>query len=270
MLDTSVHRELRGCLVRPLHGGVDRFVSFIVCDQSIALVLQLPTSFYFYRIFGMGCVSTKRDGDGNQRRFHVKNLDDENRVVGEGELEVTDTHLVLYSKSQPIKWPLKYLRRYGYDDSLFSFEAGRRCPTGEGIYAFSTRNAEAIFRLVETNIRTGKSKRLTDDESDSAPPASETAGRGASPPADNAVSPTPVAIEPKLVTEGNSESGSTEMERISDNLIDHTLARNMNYTCFPSYEVTLQRFFSRTNRDVFCTYDVNPEDFCQKSAHSCH
>jgi fibroblast growth factor receptor substrate 2 len=150
----------------------------------------------------MGCVNTKRDDDGNQRRFHVKNLDDENRVVGEGELEVTDTHLVLYSKSQPIKWPLKYLRRYGYDDNLFSFEAGRRCPTGEGIYAFSTRNAEAIFRLVETNIRTGKSKRLTEDEADTnaVPPASET-----TPPAHNAVSPTLVGNKPRLVAEGNSE-----------------------------------------------------------------
>lgn len=151
------------------------------------------------------CLSSERDDDASARRFHVKNLDDENRVVGEGELEVTDTHLILYSKNQPIKWPLKYLRRYGYDDNLFSFEAGRRCPTGEGIYAFSTRSAEAIFRLVETNIRTGKSKRLNDEESDGQLPTSGPAAPRVSPPPQEADSPTPAAPEPKLVTEGNGE-----------------------------------------------------------------
>eukprot|EP00118_Oscarella_pearsei_P025677 m.308574 g.308574 ORF g.308574 m.308574 type:complete len:336 (+) comp44274_c0_seq1:209-1216(+) len=106
----------------------------------------------------MGCLSSSlKETHG---RFSVKNLDDQNRVVGEGELEVTETLLILHSQgaaSKPIQWPLKFLRRYGYDENLFSFEAGRRCPTGEGIYAFSTRSAEQIFRLVETNIKRRKS-----------------------------------------------------------------------------------------------------------------
>lgn len=103
----------------------------------------------------MGCLNSAPKE--NRGRFRVKNLDDQNRVVGEGELEVTATHLVLHQNDEPIKWPLKFLRRYGYDENLFSFEAGRRCPTGEGIYAFSTRGAEQIFRLVETNIKKRKS-----------------------------------------------------------------------------------------------------------------
>ena len=33
-----------------------------------------------------------------------------------GQLEITDTDLILYQKGkQPIKWPLKYLKRYGFE-----------------------------------------------------------------------------------------------------------------------------------------------------------
>lgn len=92
----------------------------------------------------MGCVNSNKSrgeeaADGNSApmqhhaRFSVKNLDDQNRVVGEGEIEITATDLVLHSAdADPVRWPLRYLRRYGFDDSLFSFESGRRCPTGEG------------------------------------------------------------------------------------------------------------------------------------------
>lgn len=36
------------------------------------------------------------------------------------------------------RWELKYLRRFGYDKRYFSFEAGRRCTDGAGIWAVST------------------------------------------------------------------------------------------------------------------------------------
>ena len=50
-------------------------------------------------------------------------------------------------------WPLKYVRRYGRDRKLFSFEAGRRCPRGEGNFTFLTNKAEQIFKLVEFNLK---------------------------------------------------------------------------------------------------------------------
>ena len=50
-------------------------------------------------------------------------------------------------------WPLKYVRRYGRDRKLFSFEAGRRCPRGEGNFTFLTNKADQIFKLVEFNLK---------------------------------------------------------------------------------------------------------------------
>lgn len=53
------------------------------------------------------------------------------------------------------QWPLKYLRKYGCDGNVFSFEAGRKCPGGEGLYAFSTHRASILFDMVAMNINQG-------------------------------------------------------------------------------------------------------------------
>lgn len=82
------------------------------------------------------------------------NLDELGNLVNPGKLEITETDLVLYQKEKdPVKWPLRCLRRYGFDAELFSFECGRRCPTGPGIYAFSCHRAEQLFNLLQTHIQ---------------------------------------------------------------------------------------------------------------------
>uniref|UniRef100_A0A182NAU6 IRS-type PTB domain-containing protein n=1 Tax=Anopheles dirus TaxID=7168 RepID=A0A182NAU6_9DIPT len=103
----------------------------------------------------MGCINSKKDiKDVHSNIFHVINVDNDGTELWSGKLEVTRVELTLYRKGkEPTKWPLKCLRRYGYNVDQFSFEAGRRCATGEGIYAFRCRRAEALFYTVQAYIQ---------------------------------------------------------------------------------------------------------------------
>ncbi|XP_012535733.1 fibroblast growth factor receptor substrate 2 [Monomorium pharaonis] len=104
----------------------------------------------------MGCINSRADvNDLHPNIFQVTNVDDDGNYISPGRLEVTEIDIILYQRGkQPIKWPLRCLRRYGYDlEGLFSFESGRRCSTGPGIYAFKCRRAEELFNLVQTKIQ---------------------------------------------------------------------------------------------------------------------
>lgn len=61
--------------------------------------------------------------------------------------------IILYRKNRaPILWPLGSLRRYGYDANFFTFEAGRRCITGEGIFSFKCQRADVLFNTLQSYI----------------------------------------------------------------------------------------------------------------------
>lgn len=71
--------------------------------------------------------------------FKVKNINEQGEIIWRGLIEVNRTELVLHQKNgNPIRWPLKSLRRYGFDTGLFSFESGRSCATGPGKRTYST------------------------------------------------------------------------------------------------------------------------------------
>ena len=92
--------------------------------------------------------------DINRDLFDVVNISDDLKEVGRGTLEVTQGDLIYidHNTEEKWRWPLRYLRRYGYDGSVFSFEAGRRCPGGEGLYAFSCPRANQIREAISLSV----------------------------------------------------------------------------------------------------------------------
>lgn len=51
-----------------------------------------------------------------------------------------------------ISWPIRTIRNYGYNRMIFNFEAGRRSPTGEGKFYFSTIYAKDINDAMKQRI----------------------------------------------------------------------------------------------------------------------
>ncbi|KFU96722.1 Fibroblast growth factor receptor substrate 3 [Chaetura pelagica] len=101
---------------------------------------------------GSCCSCLCRDSipDNHPTKFKVTNVDDEGNELGSGIMELTQMELILHThKRDAVRWPFLCLRRYGYDSNLFSFESGRRCQTGQGIFAFKCSRAEEIFNLLQ-------------------------------------------------------------------------------------------------------------------------
>ncbi|XP_008829169.1 docking protein 3 isoform X1 [Nannospalax galili] len=69
-------------------------------------------------------------------------------VLGQDDIQLKETSnpQILYS------WPYRFLRKFGSDKGVFSFEAGRRCDSGEGLFAFSSPHAQEMCGAVAAAI----------------------------------------------------------------------------------------------------------------------
>uniref|UniRef100_A0A1A7WYY2 Fibroblast growth factor receptor substrate 2b n=1 Tax=Iconisemion striatum TaxID=60296 RepID=A0A1A7WYY2_9TELE len=98
----------------------------------------------------LSCPEKESVPDNHQSKFKVINVDDDGNELGSGVMELTESELVLHThRRDDVRWPYLCLRRYGYDSNLFSFESGRRCQTGQGIFAFKCCRAEEIFNMLQ-------------------------------------------------------------------------------------------------------------------------
>ncbi|XP_032665738.1 uncharacterized protein LOC116841643 isoform X2 [Odontomachus brunneus] len=71
-------------------------------------------------------------------------------VVASVDMKLMDGDIVLFT------WPYRYIRRYGYRDGKFIFEAGRKCESGEGSFRLEHSSQQEIFRCMYSKMRSMK------------------------------------------------------------------------------------------------------------------
>lgn len=102
-------------------------------------------------------------------RFHAANIDEQGNEISRGELQITNDDLIYFKPSKfPTRWPLNCIRRYGCinDGQKFVFEVGRKCETGQAIYAFNLSRGSELIEKLNEKIENQISSSTTSAQSD--------------------------------------------------------------------------------------------------------
>lgn len=85
----------------------------------------------------------------------VVNVDDNGHEKYHGQMEIVGDDMLLRKRGKPpaMVWPLRSVRWYGYEDFIFCFETGRSSPSGEGIFAFRSKQARSMYLAVKEKFQ---------------------------------------------------------------------------------------------------------------------
>uniref|UniRef100_A0A3B4Y6V0 Docking protein 2 n=1 Tax=Seriola lalandi dorsalis TaxID=1841481 RepID=A0A3B4Y6V0_SERLL len=135
--------------------------------------------------------------------------------------DVDALHLLDKSGDVVFTWPYRYLRRFGRDKSTFSFEAGRRCESGEGSFEFDTKQGNFLFQAVEAAINLQRISL----------PHRQTSGGGlASPDIPQALNLPPLPLNTPLITPPEPEY-SLPFDTINKNMMADILSSHPARSC---------------------------------------
>ena len=93
--------------------------------------------------------------------FDVYNVDERLFKHSKGRIQITNNSLILChqnAQTEPLQWPLNGVRRYGFHKDIFLFECGRKCKSGEGLFAFKCKKAKRLNDALHKAIINNASK----------------------------------------------------------------------------------------------------------------
>jgi hypothetical protein len=97
-------------------------------------------------------IKAEVDGAGRSRETFPVYLMKNPKLATHGDctMQITpeDIRLLDHRNNEIVHWPLNKLRRYGVERTMFTIEAGRSCPTGEGTFVFDCQDAESVYQRV--------------------------------------------------------------------------------------------------------------------------
>lgn len=167
-------------------------------------------------------------------------------VVAAADMKLMDGDIVLFT------WPYRYIRRYGYRDGKFIFEAGRKCESGEGSFRLEHSSQQEIFRCMYAKMRSMK-KLLNEENSPSiecndaqyhAALSMEPGSRAALPPSSNNSSN---LIDIDFSTSQNSQKPLTSLTSIDS--ISSSRSTNKSKPAKPPRKCVFPNLLEKKNHD---------------------